>query len=215
MQNFKFFYILICHFAFCILIFEFDTMSLEIIKEKILAEGAKEAGQILAGAKEEAQKMKDEAKQRIQARSRVFTAEMKHLQEASKEQMRIQVIWEAKNNLLRKKQALIDEVFSRVLESLAKQEPVAQQKLLKMFLKNVRKHLGKEKVKIIPTANSQSVLAKLMPEYSSFKLSNKIVKGKGGFIAASDLMEEDYIFDHLMAEKRQELESEVAKILFR
>lgn len=189
-------------------------MSLEIIKEKILAEGAKEAEQILAGAKEEAQKMRDEVKQRIQERYRVFTAEMKHLQEALREQMRIQAIWEAKNNLLRKKQALIDEVFSRALESLTKQEPVARQKLLEMFLKNVRKHLGGEKVKIIPTANSQSVLAKLVPKHSSFKLSSKIVNGQGGFIAASDFMEEDYIFDHLMAEKRQELESEVAKILF-
>ena len=189
-------------------------MSLEIIKEKILAEGAKEAEQILAGAKEEAQKMRDEAKEKIQERCRVFTAEMKHLQEASKEQMRIQAIWEAKNNLLRKKQALIDEVFSRALESLTKQEPAAQQKLLEMFLRNVREHLGEEKVKIIPTANSQSVLAKLAPKYSSFKLSNKVVEGKGGFIAASDLIEEDYIFDHLMTEKRQELESEVAKILF-
>lgn len=189
-------------------------MSLEIIKEKILAEGAKEAEQILAEARGEAQKMQDEAKERIQERSHIFTAEMKHLQEAFKEQVRIQTIREAKNNLLRKKQALIDEVFSRALESLAKQEPVAQQKLLEMFLKNVREHLGEEKVKIIPTANSQSVLVKLMPKYSSFKLSNKIVKGKGGFIAASDLMEEDYIFDHLMTEKRQELESEVAKILF-
>jgi len=91
---------------------------------------------------------------------------------------------------------------------------VAQQKLLEMFLKNVREHLGEEKVKIIPTANSQSILAKLAPKYSSFKLSDKRVGGKGGFIAASDFMEEDYIFDHLMAEKRQELESEVAKILF-
>jgi len=188
-------------------------MSLEIIKEKILAESAKEADEILAGAKREVQKLHDKAKGKVEMRRRVFAAEIKHLQDSSKEQTRIQASLEARNNLLRKKQALISEVFSRALDSLAKRESTAQEKLLAVFLKRVGRNLGSE-VEIVPTKNSQSVLAKLVPKYSGFNLSDKRVRGQGGFIVASDLMEEDYIFDHLITEKREELEAEVAKILF-
>lgn len=192
---------------------QLNFMSLTIIKEKILAEANKEREMILEEAKEEAEKIRSEGERQITKLQEDFAAEVKKSQGELAEQTRIQAELAVRNNLLQKKQGLVDKVFVLVLRGLAEKEE-GRTKLLRKCLGYAQGELGR-KIEIISTPKDKKILEKLLANFPHFKLGKKVIKGEGGFLAVTPEAEVDYTWESIIAEKREELASAVAKILFK
>jgi len=189
-------------------------MSLEGIKKKILAEAEKEKEVILRAAKSEALKLEKEAEEKSVKLKEKSGKEIEKLEKDVREQARIEAELQARNDILKKKQELIDQVFNQTLQALGEQPEEGRKKLLRKFLREAQAELG-SKMNILATKRDRGAMKDLVKKYQKVKLSKKLVRSRGGFIAASQEIEQDYTWDNVVSEKREELESEVAKILFR
>jgi len=188
-------------------------MSLAGIKAKILAEAEKEKESIIMAAKSEAKKLQKEAEEKSANLNQNFNKEIEKSKKDIHEQARIRGELQARNSILKKKQELIDKVFKKVLEDLSEKREEEKRKLLSRFLEEARNDLGDE-ITILAVKKDYEVIRGLAGKHQKVKVSNKFARGKGGFIAASQEIEQDYTLDNIVSEKQEKLESEVAKILF-
>ncbi len=188
-------------------------MSLAGIKAKILDQAEKEKKNILEAVKLEAQKFDQESEEKITKIHEEFNKEIEKLKRDLREQARIRGELQARNNILKKKQALIDQVFEKVLRDLSQHSEEERKKLLRKFLEEAEKELGSE-MNIVATKKDREAIKSLARKYRGVKLSVKNTQGRGGFIAANKEIEQDYTLDNIVSEKREELESEIAKLLF-
>ena len=180
---------------------------------------------ILSDAKKKAERIKEEAQGKIKEidkESKVKAREEKEkvLAEAKKEEERIQdtARYEAKllyrNELLAKKQELISRVFDQALDKLAKQPEDEYSELLVSLLKQAPTLKGK--VEVLPARGKEKITGEAIKKAKKdFVLSDQVVEAKGGFVLKSPDIEIDNTFKALLKEKREELETKIARVLFK
>ncbi|MGL5151511.1 MAG: V-type ATP synthase subunit E [Clostridium sp.] len=180
-------------------------------RESILASAEQEKERVLAKRREEAKKVEAEIieKAKLEAKSK-------------KDRVISSSELEVRNNKLKVKQQIIEEVFSKSVDELCKLEGSS----LKEFFKNTVLSLditGEEKVILNNKTKeiiTQEVINDVNKELASknkvgkLTLSNETGSFKGGFILEKDGIEINNTFEALVNSLRDELEFEVANSLF-
>jgi len=192
------------------------------IKEKIIEEATEEKNRIIEGAQKEASEIIKNAKERAQQIETEAKAKAQKLAAEEKRKILSMAELEERKRFLEAKQALIDEAFSMAEKKLCGLDE-------KSYLELIRKMLllssvdGNEEVII-----AENDRARITPDFLStvnqalkqqgkagnLRLSSEKRPIKGGFILKSETVEINCAFDYLLKAQRQELETEVARLLF-
>lgn len=176
-------------------------------------------------AKKKAKRIKDEAAKKIKELEKEYRTKAKEeeeriIDETKVEQDRIldETKFEArllaKNKSLAKKQELIDKVFEAALDKLAVLPEDDYSKLLVSLLEQAPKLEGR--VEVVAVGGKEKITEEAIRKAKrDFVLSTQTMDKKGGFVLRSEDIEIDNAFETLLKEKREELETKVAKILFK
>lgn len=180
-------------------------------KESILKEANEEKAKIVS--KKEALAKSEEATMVEKAKTEAKTAKERIISGAE---------LRSRNEKLTAKQAVIDKVFEKSIEKLCK---MSDQEI-KEFIKNkiVNADVVGDETIILNEKGNKLVDANLLKEINSELLAkgkkgeltiNKEVRNfKGGFILEKDGIEINNTFEDLVNSERDDLEFEVAKVLF-
>jgi vacuolar-type H+-ATPase subunit E/Vma4 len=169
---------------------------------------------------EEVKKIKEEGQKKIAGlreeyrhkeklyREQILAAEKKEA-ERKVEQARFKAENEKKSRILSEKQQVLSAVFSESAAYLANLPESTQIKLLQRLINS----LPREKEgKIIAAKASHAWLKKIASGH--FHLAAENIPGQAGFIFSSPKLEIDNRYETLISQSRDELETEVARILF-
>lgn len=180
-------------------------------KESILKEANEEKAKIVS--KKEALAKSEEATMVEKAKTEAKTAKERIISGAE---------LKSRNEKLTAKQAVIDKVFENSIEKLCKMSDEE----IKEFIKNkiVNADIVGDETIILNEKGNKLVDVNLLKEINSELLSkgkkgeltiNKEVRNfKGGFILEKDGIEINNTFEDLVNSERDDLEFEVAKVLF-
>lgn len=180
---------------------------------------------ILDEAKNKAKRVKDEAVKKIkeiekECKAKAKEEEERILDETKAEQDRIldeakfEARLSAKNKSLAKKQELIDKVFEIALDKLTKLSKDDYSKLLVSLLKQLPELEGR--VEIVAVKDREKTTEEAIRKAKrDFILSQEVVEAEGGFVLRSQDIEIDNTFGTLLKEKREELETKIAQVLFK
>jgi len=187
-------------------------MSLNHILEAIKKEATEEAEKI----KKESQEKIEILRKEFNDREKIAKAEIlaKARQEAKRktEQAKFQSENAAKALLLTAKQSQLKEIFQAAARKLAA-KPAHQQ--IELLVKLMRRLPPEKEGKIVATKNSAGLLKKTAEKSGrSFPLAAETAEGSGGFVFVSPKMEIDNRYESLIEALKEEMETEVAKILF-
>lgn len=180
-------------------------------KEKILASANNEKEKILSKRREEAKKVEAEILEKAKLEA-----------ENKKERIISSAELEVRNKKLEAKQEIISEIFERSVIELCDLKETELRGFFKAVVLN-SKITGTEKV--ILNENGKKVITNAVINEINEELVKKGVKGeltlstetgsfKGGFILEKDGIEINNTFEALVSSLRDELEFEVARILF-
>ncbi|MDF2521911.1 MAG: H+transporting two-sector ATPase subunit [Clostridia bacterium] len=194
----------------------------EKIKEKILQDSEAKANAIIADAKKQAQEIIDNAN--VKAAKKAEEIKKKASSDAA-DKLRISnsmLELEMRKDILSTKQQLIEETFKKALESLSHMNDGEYEAMLQSLV-----------IKAVETGEEEILLSKQDKNRLSADFSNKInlnlaqigKKGNlkfsdearniiGGFVLKSGGVEMNYSFEALLRMYRDEIEPEVAAILF-
>lgn len=194
----------------------------EKIKEKILQDSEAKANAIIADAKKQAQEIIDKAN--VKAAKKAEDIKKKASSDAA-DKLRISnsmLELEMRKDILSTKQQLIEETFEKALESLSHMNDGEYEAMLQSLV-----------IKAVETGEEEILLSKQDKNRLSADFSNKInqnlaqigKKGNlkfsdearniiGGFVLKSGGVEMNYSFEALLRMNRDEIEPEVAAILF-
>lgn len=113
-----------------------------------------------------------------------------------------------RNAVLSKKKEILDGIFAKAAEELAKISDKEIEALLRNCLKSI-----KAKGVIHPSAQHADLLKKICPS-EQFRI-DKPTDAKGGFLFVSASQEQDFTFEHLMEQSiRPQHELSISKTLF-
>lgn len=180
-------------------------------KESILKEANEEKAKIVS--KKEALAKSEEATMVEKAKTEAKTAKERIISGAE---------LKSRNEKLTAKQAVIDKVFENSIEKLCK---MSDQEI-KEFIKNkiVNADIVGDEAIILNEKGNKLVDANLLKEINSellakgkkgeLTISKEVRNFKGGFILEKDGIEINNTFEDLVNSERDDLEFEVAKVLF-
>ncbi len=180
-------------------------------KESILKEANEEKAKIVS--KKEALAKSEEATMVEKAKTEAKTAKERIISGAE---------LKSRNEKLTAKQAVIDKVFENSIEKLCKMSDEE----IKEFIKNkiVNADIVGDEAIILNEKGNKLVDANLLKEINSellakgkkgeLTISKEVRNFKGGFILEKDGIEINNIFEDLVNSERDDLEFEVAKVLF-
>lgn len=192
------------------------------IKERILSEAQEQKQKIIEEAKAEAQNIKKQYEHK--AKEILDSILDKAAKSAEEKKRRILSMAQLENRkvLLQAKQQIIDEVFEKAKIALKKMPDEEYQKLIANMLINSAL-VGNEEV-IISEHDKNRITPDFIEKINStlqgmgkqagLKLSETYGQMIGGFILKSQDLEINSTFDSLINMGREELETEIAKILF-
>ena len=197
-------------------------MSLEKILSRIDNDAQKEVDNIIdkanSNAKETIQKAEEEARILTEDLLKRAGAEA----ERRKERMLAMATLDFRKRILDEKQRDIDAVFQKAVETLCKFEDDEYRALMKrMLLSGVQ--TGEEEIILSQrdkTRLTQSFLDELNEEVrnsgkkGNLTISQEIRKMSGGFVLRRGDIELNGTFESLFESSREELESEVGRLLF-
>lgn len=192
------------------------------LTSKILSDAEERKESILKEANEE--KAKIVSKKEALAKSEEVTMVEKAKTEAktAKERIISGAELKSRNEKLTAKQAVIDKVFENSIEKLCK---MSDQEI-KEFIKNkiVNADIVGDETIILNEKGNKLVDANLLKEINSellakgkkgeLTISKEVRNFKGGFILEKDGIEINNTFEDLVNSERDDLEFEVAKVLF-
>lgn len=195
---------------------------IEKIKEKILEEAEQKSRQILDKARAEADEMLKNAASDVEGIKQQALLKAKRQAEEEKRKILSMAELEARKLLLEAKQQMIDEAFEKACRELADLPADVYQKwiydmLLKSDVKGEAEIVFNEKDKsnipleLIEKANDE---LKKQGKAANFKVSGETRPMMGGFILKAGDVEINNTFDSMIKSQREELETEIAKILF-
>ncbi|HZK25029.1 MAG TPA: V-type ATP synthase subunit E [Oscillospiraceae bacterium] len=194
----------------------------EKLKEKIVADATSEAEDLLAGARERAAASRDKAEAEAAAKKQKIEADV--AKKAAELQRRDQTIAEldARKAILAAKEDLIEDTFKQALTRLQNLEPQAYQAILfNMLLATAS--TGSEEIIISPADKvhfSPEFLARVNKaltqegKQGNLQLSAETRELQGGFVLSAGDVEINSSFAALLRMQRDQLEPEVAAILF-
>jgi V/A-type H+-transporting ATPase subunit E len=195
----------------------------EKLRQKIIGDAEGEAAKIVREGEAQAREIIEDAKAQIEKIVSDFEAKAKA---EAKEHIRRQVSLrelEAKKAILAEKGKVIDQVFDRVLEELRRRDREGGYALTReLLLKAI--DVGDEKIIVSPEdskAIGSSFLKdlnkqiKAMGKSGGVTLSEETRDVKGGFILVRGRREINSRFETILSMIRDEVETEVAGILFR
>lgn len=180
-------------------------------KESILKEANEEKAKIVS--KKEALAKSEEATMVEKAKTEAKTAKERIISGAE---------LRSRNEKLTAKQAVIDKVFEKSIEKLCKMSDEE----IKEFIKNkiVNADIVGDETIILNEKGNKLVDANLLKEINSellakgkkgeLTISKEVRNFKGGFILEKDGIEINNTFEDLVNSERDDLEFEVAKVLF-
>lgn len=197
-------------------------MSLEKILERIEREAQSEVAHIKSRSSANA----DDMMKKAQAEAETLKAQALEDAEDEAEQRKERIISTANLDLrkarLAERQRAIDAAFQEAVENLLDMEDAEYRKIIRdMILSNV--HTGSEE--IILSERDKTGLSEMLLEELNRQLSESGKKGNltisedtynmlGGFVLRRGKIELNSSFESLFKSSRDELESEVSKILF-
>jgi V/A-type H+/Na+-transporting ATPase subunit E len=192
------------------------------IKEQILQDSQAKANSILDDAKKQALELIEKAN--VNARQKSEEIQKKASSDAS-EKLRISrsmLELEMRKDILSTKQQLIEEVFQKALDSLSKMENNEYEAILyKLIVDAVE--TGEEEILLskhdknrLPGDFSNKLNQVLVQagKKGNLKLSDEARDIMGGFVLKTKGVEINYSFEALLRMDRDEIEPEVAAILF-
>jgi V/A-type H+-transporting ATPase subunit E len=195
---------------------------MEKIKERILEDARREADKIIRGAEKEAQNILDHAEKTARQRKKaLYEKAQKDSQEARRKTLAMAEL-EMRKGLLAVKQKMVDTAFERTLEKLRNLEGKDYENMI-MGMMEKAVETGNEEIILSPND-----LKKFKPEFLSTvnqRLSKKGIKSnlkiaeetrniRGGFILKGEGVEVNNSFESIIRMERDEIESQVAAILF-
>lgn len=192
------------------------------IIERILGDAKARADEIMQGAEEEKEKILSKARQKAKNQeTRILEQSRKDAEEEKRRIIGVAQL-EARKEILSSKQKLIREAFDRALNKLEDLDDETYLDVIgNMFLEQVE--TGSETVscsakdkKRIPAAFWQEINDKLAQQgkQGRLTLSEETRDIRGGFILLSGGVELNCSFEALLEMQREDLEPEVAAILF-
>jgi len=179
--------------------------------DKILKEGADEAEALLGAARAEADKITSDFEARAEAEAKEHVRRQVSLREL-----------DARKTVLTEKGKMIDEVFEKVLEELVRQDRDGGHALTRdLLLKAIE--VGDEEIIVSPDdrkAIGDSFLESLNNELTASSrrgevtLSDETRQIRGGFVLRRGRLEVNATFETLLLMLRDDVETEVADLLF-
>ncbi len=192
-------------------------MAVDDILRKIEADAEEEARATLERARSEAEAIAAEARERVEAQRKKLEAASR--QRADEERNRIVTLakLEARREVLREKQRLIDRVFEETRERIVKMGRDEYQRLMETFFAHVSEP-GKCEVILDPAEDriDQAFLDRMSKSVDGceLKLSDERRPMGGGFILKSGRTETNCTLDTILSDARERLETDVAEVLF-
>lgn len=196
--------------------------NLESLKTRIREEAREEAEGIIEEAAERERKIISEAEERAEARKREIIERAEEEAEQRKRRAETLVRLERRNRILEAKQEEIEAVFHTVLERIGDLERQHYLQILEnMLIEEVDS--GREQVILSPEDREEigeelldrvNGRLKKLGRDGSLSLAGETRPMSAGFILKEDGVENNNSFEELMATSRDELEGEVARILF-
>ncbi|MFH1598379.1 MAG: V-type ATP synthase subunit E family protein [Patescibacteria group bacterium] len=186
-------------------------MALDDIIQSILAEAKKEADKVKQQGVTDIEALKKEFKEKAnEEEKRILDSAQKEADRATT-QAQFLAISQKKAGLLTKKQEILDKVYKQALEKLAKLDPASYQKLVASLLKKLDEPQGE----VVPVKGKESLTKEALNKSGKpYQLSTETISGKGGFVFKTKTMQIDNRFAVLIDHVRQDTEMEVSKILF-
>ncbi len=198
-------------------------MGIQDILKKIERDAKERASKIKTGAKAQAEKILEEANISSESIKDEILKKAKTQAIAERNRSLTMANLEARKGILETKQSLMDETFRRALNNLIElPDKDYQAIILKLLLENVES--GEEEIIISPKDKGRidlkflkEVNARLVKEGKGgkIKISSENRDFRGGFILRGGRKEMNLTYLSLIKDKRDELEGEVAKILFK
>lgn len=196
---------------------------IEKIKAKILEDAQNEADTIINSAKQEAERILAEAHKAAERESRDVLA--KADAEAGEARRKIMAMAELdmRKGLLAVKQEMVDAAFDAALRHLKSLEDEEFEKVIGAMLEKAVV-TGAEEIIVSPEDSRRFTpeflekvnqqLTRRRGEKAMLKLSGETRNISGGFILKGEGLEINNSFDAIIRMERDEIESEIARILF-
>jgi len=188
-------------------------MSLQDITDKILADAKKEVDQIEAASKDEVAKASQEKDKVITETLEAIDAKGKEKKTKLTEQAEFKARLLLKNATLKTKQDMIWEVFEKAGEKLIALE---DDKFVKLMAGLIKKSPKLPDCEVVTNSKRKDLISKAIKEAGlDYKLSDKTLsEHEDGFILSSPKIEVSNTLVDLLDDKKEELEGEVAQVLF-
>lgn len=195
---------------------------LERIKERIVQEAQDKKNKILEDTRARNEKLMSDCDKKLSEIKQQALNKAKRLADEEKRKILSMAELEERKRLLDAKQKLIDKVFQEAQKSLQNMSNPEYEKLIKQMLID-NSVSGEEEIIMaendLPRLSSnfvnlvnQELIKNGKP--GNLKLSDETRPMLGGFILKSSDMEINCTFDSIIKLQREELETEIAKILF-
>jgi V/A-type H+-transporting ATPase subunit E len=179
-------------------------MTLERVRNEIIASAKSKAKQLVEEARKEAQEIVSKAEQDFQATAERIEAETKSMKESIMTREKAAANLEAKKIAFEEKRKLIDEAFEGAKKSLESLSGEKRQAMVKRYLSMAAKEISIGKV------YCSKGDSKLVKDYPCEEADIS-----GGIIAESEdgLMRVDYSIDTMLGSFREKSIQDVVKIL--
>jgi len=180
--------------------------------DDILAAITKETDQRIAAAKEayrtQLSAMREESDRRLLAKKQEFSNQCNEKEQQMRSKTRTHMSLYRRNSMLLKKQALLEQFYNDVAETISKEKSATLEKFLIACLDQI-----KEKGELHPTKSHAALLEKIADK-KLFTIG-KPIDALGGFIFTSETQERNCTFENLVKEQlRPATEVDVAASLF-
>ena len=180
----------------------------EVERDNILALAEEDRNKILAKRTKSAEETKSEVleKAKVEAKSK-------------KERIVSSAKLQVRNDKLTAKQTIIDEVFVKSVEALENLSDEEFITFLKTSISSMNLEgeynliLNKKGLSLVDNKMVVEINSKIKPK-AKINVSEYIRDFKGGFILENNGIEVNYTYEALVSSQRDELEFEVAKVLF-
>jgi V/A-type H+-transporting ATPase subunit E len=194
----------------------------EKLRQKIIKDAEAEAGKIIEEGRAEAASIKKKAQEDVREITSDYAGKAEaQAEEYTRRQLSLREL-EARKAVLAEKGRLIDEVFDKALAELRERDRKSGYSLtLKLLLETVE--TGDEEI-ILSPEDSQGMGKAFVEQANNelrkagkrgeLKMSGETRPIKGGFILRRGRTEANASFDTLLAMLRDDIETEVAAILF-
>jgi len=192
------------------------------LREKILEDARQQAKAIIQRAENEAADILNAAKAKAEEKERAAAEKARKEAEERKSRLLASADLEGRKQILQAKQEVVDEAFSRAIDKLCS---LPANQYVDIIASMAVEAVSSGTEEIILSSKDRDVYGTKIVNIVNKKLSAKGMKGavrlsditrdiKGGFILRSGDVEINNSFDVIVKMRRDELETEVVKVLF-